>query len=178
MPEQGWRWRRVSSSEPPEGQPGIPDGKGATKRRACIRGGQHGEKLPVRPPKTLSLLPRGSAARAEFGAGRIQSILAPPSPPLPQGLPTRPNPSTSSLGPFTPSCSLLPSTASLSSALRHRVNRPRWGSSGSVVTVQAPGLQHSSARGKHHQRPEWRERLGTALDCPSQAGPSPHQMEL
>lgn len=76
MPEQGWRWRRVSSSEPPEGQPGIPDGKGATKRRACIRGGQHGEKLPVRPPKTLSLLPRGSAARAEFGAGRIQSILA------------------------------------------------------------------------------------------------------
>lgn len=79
-------------------------------------------------PKLQLLLLEGSEARADFGAGWVRNILAPPAPPLGDS-PLCPNPSASSLGPFAPLRSL-----SLISAQR-RVNRPRWGSSESGVTV-------------------------------------------
>ena len=80
-------------------------------------------------PKLQVLRLGGSEARADFGAGRVRNILAPPSPPSLGDSLVCPNSSASPLGPFTPFRSL-----SLLSAQR-RVNRPRWGSSESVVTV-------------------------------------------
>lgn len=112
-------------------------------------------------PKLQLLLLEGSEARADFGAGWVRNISAPPPP---RDSPLCPNPSASSLGPFAPLRSL-----SLLSAQR-RVNRPRWGSSESGVTVGCLFCTTGGQNGGRGWELPW--------TAPFEAGPSPHQVEL